>query len=74
MRVEVELFGELRDLSAKGPKFELDLEEGATIARLLSVIGVRDEHSWNAAINGGTAYADTPVIDGSRVIVFPPAE
>ena len=74
MRVEVELFGELRSLSNKGSRFELDLEEGATVGKPLGVIGVRNEHSWNAAINGKSAYADTVVADGARVILFPPAE
>lgn len=72
MRVEVELFGELKSLSENGPKFDVEVEEGSTIAQLLSKIGVRDEDSWTAAINGQVAYADTTVLDGSKVIVFPP--
>ena len=74
MRVEVELFGELRSLSKNGSKFELVIEKGATIGELLSEIGVRDEDSWSAAINGQVAYADTALTDGSKVIVFPPIQ
>ncbi len=72
MRVRVELFGELRNLSKNGSKFEIDLEEGATVRQLLSQIGVRDEDSWTAAIDGEVAYDDTRLVDGSNVIVFPP--
>lgn len=72
MRVEVELFGELRNLSKNGSKFEVEVEEGATIEQLLSQIGVRDEDSWTAAIDGEVAYADNKLADGSKVIVFPP--
>ena len=74
MRIEVELFGELRGLSKNGSKFEHDIEDGATIAQLLSEIGVRDEDSWSAAINGQVAYADTTLTAGSKVIVFPPIQ
>ena len=74
MRVGVELFGELRSLSKNGSKFQLDDENGATIAQLLSEIGVGDEDSWSAAINGQVAYAESTLSDGSKVIVFPPIQ
>ncbi len=72
MRVEVELFGELRGLSQNGPKFEIEVEDGMTIGQLLSKIGVQDSDSWTAAIDGEVAYADTTLVDKSKVIVFPP--
>ena len=72
MRVGVELFGELRNLSKNGSKFEIEVEEGTTVHQLLSKIGVRDEDSWTAAIDGEVAYADTTLVDGAKVIVFPP--
>ncbi len=72
MRIKVELFGELRNLSKNGSKFEIEVEEGATVRHLLSQIGVRDKDSWSAAIDGQVVYADTTLVDGSKVIVFPP--
>ncbi len=72
MRVDVELFGELRDLSKNGAKFEMEVEEGMTIGGLLAEIGVQDKDSWSAAINGEVAYADTPLIASAKVIIFPP--
>lgn len=74
MQVAVELFGELRSLSKNGAKFEIDIDEGATVAQLLTEIGVRDEDSWSAAINGQVAYADSVLKDGSKVIIFPPIQ
>ena len=74
MRVDVELFGELRSLSKNGAKFEVDINDGATIAHLLSEIGVRDEDSWSAAIDGQVAYADSMLKEGSKVIIFPPIQ
>ncbi len=72
MRVAEELFGELRRHVEDGSKFEVEVEEGTTVGLLISRIGLKDEDSWTAAINGQVVYAEDALADGAVLILFPP--
>jgi len=74
--VSVTFFADLRRFlprGADGPQ-RYTLPEPATMADLLSVIGIPPEADVTVALNGELAARDTPLADGSDVMLLSPME
>ena len=71
MRVTVCLFGPMKKYGDKD-KFQLELEEGATLAHLLDHLKIEDRIYIVILINGRRAYEDEPLPDGAEVFIMAP--
>ncbi len=74
MRVFVEVYGLLRDRAGGQAKMEMDVEEGTTVAELVTSLGVSDGDPWIASIGSSLANDNTPLVDGCRLVVIPPMD
>jgi molybdopterin converting factor small subunit len=79
IKVTVKLYGVLRKHrpartpGAKHHSFDLDLQNGATVAELAADLGITPGSFSAVAINGETAGEDTMLQDGDEVRLFPPS-
>ena len=74
--VTVTLFADLRRFlprGADGPQ-RYTLAEGATLADLLTAIGVAPDAELTAAVDGEVVGRDTPLPDGADVMLLSPME
>jgi sulfur carrier protein ThiS len=74
--VTVTLFADLRRFlprGADGPQ-RFTLPAGATLADLLTVIGVAPDAELTAAVDGEVVGRDTPLSDGADVMLLSPME
>ncbi|NLB74290.1 MAG: MoaD/ThiS family protein [Firmicutes bacterium] len=72
MKVNVCLFGPMRKYGDKD-KFQLELEEGATLSHLLDHLKIEDRIYIVILINGRRAYEeDEPLSDGAEVFIMAP--
>jgi sulfur carrier protein ThiS len=74
--VSVTFFADLRRFlprGADGPQ-RYTVAAGATIADLLTVIGVPPDRDVTAAVDGELAARDTPLRDGADVMLLSPME
>ena len=74
--VTVTFFADLRRLlprGADGPQ-PYTLPAGATLADLLTAVGVAPDAELTAAIDGEVAGRDTPLRDGAEVMLLSPME
>ncbi len=74
--VTVTLFADLRRFlprGADGPQ-RFTLPAGATLADLLTAIGVGPDAEVTAAVDGEVAGRDTPLHDGADVMLLSPME
>ena len=74
--VTVTLFADLRRFlprGADGPQ-RFTLPAGATLADLLTVIGVAPDAELTAAVDGEVVGRDTPLYDGADVMLLSPME
>ena len=73
MRVTVELQGHLQQYVKDGSNaVEIDIKDGATVGELISQLGVPDEATWNAALDGKLVYTNDLLSDGAVLLLFPP--
>lgn len=75
MQVEVRLFATLRHYLPDvrvGDPYYLTLPEGATVADVLSALGVPVDDTKQTFVNGRSVEFDYVLGDGDRVGVFPP--
>ena len=79
IKVTVKLYGVLRKHRPAGTPgaahhaFELDLQNGSTIAELAADLGINAGSFSAVAINGEAASEDTLLQDGDEVRLFPPS-
>lgn len=74
--VTVTLFADLRRFlprGADGPQ-RFTVREGATLADLLTTIGIAPGADVTAAVDGELAARDTPLRDGADVMLLSPME
>ena len=74
--VTVTLFADLRRFlprGADGPQ-RYTLPAGATLADLLTAIGIARDAELTAAVDGEVARRDTPLRDGADVMLLSPME
>ncbi|NLJ60138.1 MAG: MoaD/ThiS family protein [Firmicutes bacterium] len=72
MKINVCLFGPMKKYADKD-KFQLELEEGATITDLLDRLKIEDRIYIVVLINGRRAYdEDEPLSDGAEVLIMAP--
>lgn len=72
MKINVCLFGPMKKYADKD-KFQLELEEGATITDLLDHLKIEDRIYIVVLINGRRAYdEDEPLSDGAEVLIMAP--
>jgi molybdopterin converting factor small subunit len=75
MKVHVKLFASLRKYlpsDARDDTITLDVPEGATVAEIVTRLGIPDEHARMVVCGGRQVEISTPVLDGQQVSVFPP--
>jgi molybdopterin converting factor small subunit len=75
MRLRVKLFAFLtryHDNLSSGTPFEVDLQEGTTLADLLRALQVPDEEVKMTFVNGLAQSEDWQLKDGDEVGIFPP--
>jgi molybdopterin converting factor small subunit len=73
MRVQVELQGHLQQYAKDGGRYvEIELWEGATVGELITQLGVPEETTWNAAMDGKLVYNNDLLSEGSVLMLFPP--
>jgi molybdopterin converting factor small subunit len=76
INVTVTLFADLRRFlprGADGPQ-RYTVAEGATVADLMSTIGIAWDTELTAAIDGELASRDAPLRDGAEVMLLSPME
>ncbi|HCB50599.1 MAG TPA: hypothetical protein DEP47_14055 [Chloroflexi bacterium] len=79
IKVTVKLYGVLRKHRPAGApgeahhSFELDLQKGATVAKLADHLGIQAGSFSAVAINGEAAGEDRLLQDGDEVRLFPPS-
>lgn len=71
MKVNVCLFGPMQKYGDKD-KFQMELEEGATLVDLLDRLKIEDRTYIVILINGRRAYEDERLSDGAEVLVMAP--
>ena len=74
--VTVTLFADLRRFlprGADGPQ-RYTVPEGATLADLLTAIGIARDAELTAAVDGEVARRETPLCDGADVMLLSPME
>lgn len=72
MKINVCLFGPMKKYADKD-KFQLELEEGATITDLLDRLKIEDRIYIVVLINGRRAYdEDEPLSDVAEVLIMAP--
>ena len=72
MKINVCLFGPMKKYADKD-KFQLELEEGATITDLLDRLKIEDRIYIVVLINGRRAYdEDEPLSDDAEVLIMAP--
>ena len=75
MKVTVEVMTSSELILKDGAKLAtLDLPIGSTVHEAMQALGVTEEASWNAAIEGELVYADTTLDDGAHILVFAPIQ
>lgn len=73
MQVTVELQGHLQQYVKNGSNaVKIDIKDGATVADLISKLGIPEETTWNAALGGKLVYNNDPLSDGAVLLIFPP--
>lgn len=75
IRIELRLFGHLRDYLPKGgsfPSTDMEVEDGLTLGELLDKLGIPDSEPKILFVNGIHAQRSQTLKDGDRVSVFPP--
>jgi sulfur carrier protein ThiS len=74
--VTVVFFADLRRFLPKGSTGPQSyaLASGATVADLLDTIGIAPDTDLTAAVNGELAARDTPLHEGSEVMLLSPME
>jgi molybdopterin converting factor small subunit len=74
MPIHVHLFAYLAKYSPTGQeKFDLDPRPGATVAQLLSKLGIPPDFDKRVLVNGRHADPSTCLSEGDDVFIFPPA-
>lgn len=79
IKVTVKLYGVLRKHRPAGVpgeshhSFEVDLQNGVTVAELAAHLGINAGSFSAVAINGEAAEEDSPLQDGDEVRLFPPS-
>lgn len=71
MKVNVVLFGTMRK-HASQDKFEMDLDEGATLSDLLDRLKIEERIYIIVLVNGRRADETTPLSDGASVHILTP--
>lgn len=75
MRVTVEVLGSSELFFPLGEKeVVLELPATGTVQDAIQALGASDDAPWNASIDGQLVYADTPLDDGARILVFAPIQ
>ena len=75
MQVDVRLYSTLRQYAGSlkiGEPMKVELPDGATISTLLAKIGVPEQDTKQAFVNGRSQEMDFQLNDGDQVGVFPP--
>ena len=75
MRVEVRLFAHLATYlpaGANGDGATLDVPPGATVGDLIARLGIPDDGSDLAVVNGLDAERDHVLVEGDVLTMFPP--
>ncbi len=71
MKVNVVLFGTMRKYASQD-KFEMDLDEGATLGDLLDRLKIEERIYIIVLVNGRRADETTPLSDGASVHILTP--
>ncbi len=75
MRIQVRLNASLRRYIPEGESgspFEIDVAEGATVADVMSLLGVPAEQTHMATVDGEQSDMSRVVTEGQEVTLFPP--
>jgi molybdopterin synthase sulfur carrier subunit len=75
VQVHVKLFATLRDQRPGlgiGESFPVDLPTGATVERLVQVLGLPPEEVRLVYINGRSQTEEYVLADGDQIGIFPP--
>jgi molybdopterin converting factor small subunit len=73
MRVSVELYGTLRKYVKDGDqRIEVEVEAGTTVGGLMTQLGVSNDATWNASLDGKLVYPGDFLTEGAALLVFPP--
>ena len=73
MRVQIRLFANLRQYAPEGEHvFEVELTYGATTGQLLKSLHIPPTEEKVIMVNGHQAKEDTQLVDGDKVVLFPP--
>ena len=75
MKVEIKLFGYMKEYAAGGGDYsrrQVALHEGARVNQLLEKLGIPVDVPKIVLIDGITVKSDHPLKDGDIVNIFPP--
>jgi molybdopterin converting factor small subunit len=71
MKTTVSLFGEMKKYADKD-RFQLELEDGSTVAHLLDRLKIEDRIYIVVLIDGRRVYEEEPIPNGAEVILMTP--
>lgn len=71
MKTTVSLFGEMKKYADKD-RFQLELEDGSTVAHLLDHLKIEDRIYIVILIDGRRVYEEEPIPNGAEVILMTP--
>ncbi|HAV20435.1 MAG: MoaD/ThiS family protein [Bacillota bacterium] len=71
MKTTVSLFGEMKKYADKD-RFQLELEDGSTVAHLLDHLKIEDRIYIVVLIDGRRVYEEEPIPNGAEVILMTP--
>jgi molybdopterin converting factor small subunit len=69
MKTTVSLFGEMKKYADKD-RFQLELEDGSTVAHLLDHLKIEDRIYIVVLIDGRRVYEEEPIPNGAEVILM----
>ncbi len=75
MIVRVKCFTGMRRFApADRTEFDIEIEAGASVARLLTLLEVPPDIQPIVAVNGARAETSKPLRDGDKIVLFTPVE
>lgn len=73
IKITVQLQSTLAEYSPNGqPRFEYEIEEGASATRLIDSLGIPDERASAIVVGNETVDPSHKLLDGDHVTLIPP--
>jgi molybdopterin converting factor small subunit len=73
LKITVQLQATLADYSPTGqPRFDYEIEDGASVTKLIDALGIPDEQAGNIIVGGEIVSPWVKLSEGDQVTLIPP--